>query len=485
VNDLDEEALGRAAARGGVWGVAAETSSRAAQSIVFFVLAGFLTPAQFGMAAVAFVCVQVTSSLTYAGLGAAVQVLGPDERRDRTAVGMALAMGGTGAVLLALLAGPICDAFGVPAATGLVRLVGLALPLAQTSEVVSALLARDLRFDITGKAVIVGSVVSAAAGLGLAAAGAGAGALVAQGVVQPGVRLLVLLVARPAYLRVALHPDQVRRIWRIGRELLLGNVFETAATNVDNVVVGSVAGAAALGAYGFAYNLTALPLFVVALAVSRVALPVYARLHDRPEAVGPAFLKAVELTAWLTALPLGFLAVAGPEVLHVLFGTKWDLVADALRLLALHGWLRAVETASGSVLIAVGQPGLTRRVQQWQLVVAAALLVPLVHLGGTFGAAAAVTTAVALGTSYSLVQSTRRTGAGRGRLLLRMAEAAVGGCAGGAVGLLVLDRLTGLPALALALLAATAVWTGAFTLFRRPTVRRAVRLLRAGAPRPR
>jgi O-antigen/teichoic acid export membrane protein len=477
VSELDEDALGRAAARGGVWGVAAETSSRAAQSIVFFVLAGFLTPAQFGAAAIAFICVQVTNSLTYAGLGAAVQVLGPDGRRDRTAVGMALVMGGTGAAALALLAGPICDAFGEPQAAGLVRLVGLALPLAQTSEVVSALLARDLHFDITGKAVIVGSVVSAAAGLSLAAAGLGAGALVAQGVVQPGVRLLVLLAARPAYLRVALHRDQVLTIWHVGRELLLGSVFETAATNVDNIVVGAVAGATALGAYGFGYNLTALPLFVVALAVSRVALPVYARLRDRPDAVGPAFLNAVEMTAWLTALPLGFLAVAGPEALHVLFGTKWDLIADALRLLALHGWLRAVESASGSVLVAVGEARLTRRVQQWQLLVAAALLVPLVHLAGAFGAAAAITAAVALGTSYSLFQSTRRTGASRRLVLLRMGESAVGGCAGGAVGLVVLGTLDGIPSLVLALVVATAAWLGVFTLLRAATVRRAVRLL--------
>src|SRR4051794_24485388 len=143
--DVGDVELGRAAARGGVWSVAGEVSSRAAQSIVFFVLAGFLTPAEFGTAAVAFVCVQIANSLTYAGLGQAVQVLGEDTRRDRTAVGMGLTFGLTGAALLAVLAGPVCDLLSVPEAANLVRLVGLALPLAQTSEVLAALLARDLR----------------------------------------------------------------------------------------------------------------------------------------------------------------------------------------------------------------------------------------------------------------------------------------------------------------------------------------------------
>src|SRR5690349_19521323 len=147
--EITEVDLGRAAARGGVWSVAGEASSRVAQFLVFFTLAGFLSPAEFGLAAVAFFCVQIANSLTYAGLGQAVQVLGPDEHRDRTAVGMGLAFGFGGAAVLAVVAGPLCDSLNAPGAVNLVRVVGLALPLAQSAEVLAALLARDLRFRTT------------------------------------------------------------------------------------------------------------------------------------------------------------------------------------------------------------------------------------------------------------------------------------------------------------------------------------------------
>ncbi|MDX6266874.1 MAG: hypothetical protein QOD70_1614, partial [Frankiales bacterium] len=292
--EITGDDLGRAAARGGVWSVSGEISTRVSQSIVFFVLAGFLSPAEFGAAAVAFVCVQVANSLTYAGLGQAVQVLGRDDRRDRTAVGMGLVLSGTGTAALVLLAGPLCDALGAPSAVGLVRLVALALPLGQTSEVLAAMLARDLRFRTTGTAVIVGAIVSAVSGLTLAVLGVGAKALVAQAVIQPAIRLLWLVAARPAAIRPLLDPRKVIEIWRIGRELLLGSLFETGAANIDNIVVSAIAGAAALGAYGFGYNLTALPMYVVGVAVSRVALPVYGRLRDRPDTIGPAFQQAIE-----------------------------------------------------------------------------------------------------------------------------------------------------------------------------------------------
>ena len=478
MTDVAETALGRVAARGGLWGVAAEASTRASQSLCFFVLAGVLSPRQFGAAAIAFVAVQVTNSLTYAGVGAAVQVLGPDTRRDRTAVAMAFLMGTVGALILAGIAGPLCQVLGAPGAVNLVRLVALALPLAQTSEVMSALLDRELRFRTTGMAVVLASVISAAAGLTLAATGAGAAALVAQVVVQAGARALLLAVARPALLRVALHRQEITQLWTAGKELLVGQVFATASGNVDNIVVSALAGQAALGGYGFAFNLTTLPFFLVGLAVGRVTLPIYAALRARLEPVKPTFLTAVEVTAWLAALPLGFLAVAGPDALVVIFGHKWDLVSGALRLLALHGWLRTVESTSGSVLIALGQAGVIRRVHQWQLAGVLVLLVPLVLADGPLGAAVAVSTAVAFGTSYSLRKAAHQTGSPLRPLFARLAEAAVAGASGGAAGLVVLDLVGGGTGLALGLLAAVVTWLVLYLLLRRGSVLRGLRMLR-------
>ena len=475
---MSELDLGRAAARGGIWTVTGEATSRVAAAVVFFTLATFLTPAEFGLAAIAFFCVQIANSLTYAGLGQAVQVLGEDEARDRTAVGMGLAFGASGGLALALLAGPLCDALGAPGAVNLVRFVGLALPLGQTAEVLSSLLARDLRFPVTGSAIIAGAIGSSTIGVALAAAGAGPVALVAQSVLQHAIRLCWLVVARPRNFRPLLVRSKVREIWRIGRELLLSGLFETSAANIDNIVVSAVAGAAALGAYGFGYNLTALPLYVVGMAVSRVALPVYGRLRSRPGSIGPAFAQAIEVTTWLTALPLGFIAVAGPDALQVLFGSKWQAIDQAIRLLALHGWMRATETASTAVLVAVGEAATTRRVQQWQLLLAAALLVPLVEWRGAFGAALAILLAVTFGTAYSLQQSTRRTGAARLTVARRLLEGAAAGTAGGVAGLVVLRQVGGYAGLAAGLGAAVAAWLVCLAVLRQPTLRLALQVLR-------
>jgi O-antigen/teichoic acid export membrane protein len=118
-------------------------------------------------------------------------------------------------------------------------------------------------------------------------------------------------------------------------------------------------------------------------------------------------------------------------------------------------------------------------VQQWQLALAAVLLVPLVHWRGPLGAALAIVIAVTVGTTYSLTKSTRRTGASRSLLLARLLEGAAAGVAGGEVGLMVLRNVPGGPGLALALGAAVLTWLVCLSVFRRPTIRLAVRMFRS------
>lgn len=468
-----DEQLSRTATRGGFWGLGAELSSRLSQGACFFFLASVLSPGQFGSAAIAFVAAQVATALTYAGLGTAVQVLGPDLRRDRTAVGLALVSGAFAALVLTASAAPICDLMNAPDATNLVRLVALVVPLLQLCEVLANLLDRELRFRTTSGATIIGSVLSAVVGLSLAATGAGAIALIAQGVVQQAGRLLVLIAARPGNLRPALHRAEARQIWGTGRELLVSTVFGTASSNVDNVTVSAIAGPAALGGYGFVFNLTGLPYFLVGLAVSRVSLPIYGALRAQAKPLRGAFMTALEVTAWLGALPLGFLAVAGPEALVTIFGHKWDPVGNALRLLALASWLRTVETTSATVLIASGEASTVRRVQQWQLAVVLVLLVPLVYADGATGAGLAVLVALVIGTAYSLLRALRHTTAQVRPAVLRLLEGLLGGAAAGTAGFVALRAGHGALSLPLSLLAAVLSWALVFALVRPQTVRQA------------
>jgi PST family polysaccharide transporter len=472
-----ERSPGRAAARGGGLSMLGELGQRTAQTVTFFVLAGVLSPREFGLAAVAFLAVQVANSVTYAGFGYAVQALGEDVRRDRTAVTLAWLSGSAGAAAMVLLAGPLCDLVQAPQAVGLVRLVAVSLPITQAAEVVGALLDRDFRFGTTATAMLVGSLLSLVFGVTLAVAGAGPVALIAQTLVLQTVRLVVLTARRRSSLHLGLHRAEARELWQLGRQLLVTTVFTTAYSNADNATVGYVAGPAPLGAYGFVFNLTNLPFFLVGMALNRVFLPTYARLLRAGQPLAGSYRAAVTAISCLAALPLGFLLLAGPPALEVIFGPKWTAAYGALRVLAFYAWMRTVAGASAPLFTALHRVRVLRRIQQWQLVGLLVLVYPLTWAWSTTGTAVAVTAPTVAGTLVVVRQSLRATAGSTAAASAGIALGAAAGVAGGWSALLLLGAHPSLPGLIAALLVDTLVWSAALLLLGGRDVRQRARRL--------
>lgn len=463
----------RAAARGGVWTVAAEASHRLSAMVTLVTLAGLLTTRQFGLASVAFLTIVIVNSLTYAGFGPAVQALGANERRDRTAVTLGVLCGIGGAAVIWLLADVVAAAVRAPEAAPLIRLIALSLPLTQYGEVTNALLERDLRFRGPCLAQVVASVCSCAAGIGWALAGGGAEALVLQAMVQQVVRALLVGVQRPSTLRPGFDRRGARELWGVGRQVMGSGIFGTAFTNLDNSVVARVTGPVGLGGYAFAYSLTNVPYFLIGIGSVRVLLPFYRRLLAEGRRLDAAFRSAFAAVVWAAALPGGFLAVAGPAALGVVFGDKWSAFDSTLVALAGYGWLRTVAATAEPALVASGRAATQRRVLQYQLALMLVLVVPGAVLGGTLGAALAVTVALGAGTVVLLSAASEVSGVRRGSLARSAAEAAVAGTLAGLPALAVLHALPSVSGLAAALLVCCAAWA-LLLLLREPTLVRAL-----------
>ena len=408
-----------------------DAAGRVSQAVVFFLLASEISPRRFGYAAVAFLAAQVTHSVSYAGIGAAVQALGPDRIRDRTAVSFAFLSGTAAGAALVLLAPLICGALHTAPAPGLVRLVALSLPFGQVGDVQTALLERSGLFVRPAVAGYVAAAVALAVGVALVQSGAGPIALVVQWLLLQSVRVLVLSASRIGRVRPGWSTPAARELWHVGRHLLawgfLGNVY----LNLDNATVGAVSGPAALGGYGFVYNLANVPYYLVSSAASRVMLPLYAERLRRKESLGGQHEITIAATALIAGLPLGYLAIAGPAALVVVFGHKWDYVAVTLQILSFCAWCRTLNMAISPALIASGHERYLARAQWLLTGLMVLLVVPLTFAFGTIGTAVAVTVPQLLVLLGMLGFSARITGAHSSRLASLVTVGAGVGALGG------------------------------------------------------
>jgi O-antigen/teichoic acid export membrane protein len=138
-----------------------------------------------------------------------------------------------------------------------------------------------------------------------------------------------------------------------------------AGRNVDNLILGIVAGATGLAFYNRAFRLIGMPQESINGPLTRIALPLLAQLRDRPAEFVRAF-RHFNLTSMTLGLPaVTFLLVSTPGIVAIIFGSQWTPVVPLLRGLGLLGLLGTFLFSTGWVYVAMGN---VQRQLRWETV---------------------------------------------------------------------------------------------------------------------
>lgn len=400
--------LGRRVVSGGLWLLGSHTVAMVTSFTGTLVLAALLVPADFGVFTAAFFAVSaVTVGLSF-GLSELILVSPPE--RDPASLAFALVVGVSSAVLLAALAPTVAGLLGEPAATPLIWGLVPVVIARRWAEVRQGILERELRFRRTGSVRILGAVLGTGVAIGLGMLRRDAWALVSQVVIMEVVPALLLTIGGTGAKRPIFSIRGLRSVARSGREFLGNSLVVFAYNNLDDAAVVRLLGSTALGLYSFAYQLSNAPTYVFTRAASRVLLPALRTSRLRGGGWEGIYLPAVRVLAAITGTIMFAFAIHGPAVLDVLYRGRWSGAYDVIRVLAAYGLFRSVASTSGTVFIASGDPGLVRRIAQWQTLVMLILLVPALELGGVTGAAVAVTGPLVGAAFYALLRSARLVG---------------------------------------------------------------------------
>jgi PST family polysaccharide transporter len=236
-------------------------------------------------------------------------------------------------------------------------LLALPLPLIGAGGVVQGLLTRRRAYRVLAGRAIIGQGLGTAAGIAAALGGAGAWAPVLQQFVTSTVGALALM------LRAGWRPGAVWRwqpvcaLLRVGGPLTASTLVLTARYRLFALLLGSTAGAAALGETHMAFRLVDTVRELCSTALWRLMLPVLSeRQHDLPNL--RAAVDRLLGRCSTVMLPLcGAMALCLPTVVHRLLGPAWSASAVAAEpLIALMALLMLMFPA-GVAVVARGQAG--------------------------------------------------------------------------------------------------------------------------------
>jgi O-antigen/teichoic acid export membrane protein len=350
-----EATLGTRTMRGMVWAYGSYAGGRVLVLISTVILARLLSPADFGLVALALTFMVFLDTVRDLGLGQALIVAPEEDLRERaqTVFGWSLLLGAALSLATAALAPAAGAFFGASGLTPLLAVLGLNFVVRSLGTTHYELARRALDFRSRTIAETADVTIRGTLGIALALLGFGAWSLVLAYLVG-SVGFVVAI-----WLRVRFRPvwrltrDHLRELVTFGGTLTLVDIGQAFAHEIDYLFIGRVLGVASLGIYSIGFRLPELLIVNLAIVAGNVLFPAYSML-DR-ERLREAFLTSLRYTALLVGpMAVGLALLAKPVVL-VLFGAKWSGAVPVMQILAAYAVVVTLNVPAGTVYKVTGR----------------------------------------------------------------------------------------------------------------------------------
>jgi O-antigen/teichoic acid export membrane protein len=304
----------------------------------------FLQPSDYGLAALALLCLSMTTYFTQLGVGRAIiQKPGITDGNIRAAFTLSVATGVAGFVILAALSPILGRYFREPRLPAVIVVFGLNLIFQSLGGVSSSLLRREFRIRDLAICDFLGYAISTfGIGLPMAMHGFGVWALVAGNVTQPPIVAVAYFIARPHPIRPTLKHEDYARITGFSAKASFTTIIEAVGGSMDMIVMGRILSPLAIGLYNRSLTLSMQPVYNISTGLTRVFHPTVARAAERSREECLNILTATERQLMSLIFPLCVgAAIAAPIIVPVVFGKQWISAVPVYQALCIGGALDA------------------------------------------------------------------------------------------------------------------------------------------------
>ena len=347
------------------------------------VMARLLSPAAFGLVALAGVILRFGVYFAKMGMERAI-IQKPDltERDVRAAFTSSALLGAFFAGLLVAGAPLAAGIVQQPEVVPVVRALALGIFFSGVNGTAMSLLHRAMRFRALA-AFEMASFLISYLGLGLVLAwqGFGVWALVAATLGQG----LIMTVLAYGAVRHTLRPlfswEAYRPLLAYGSRMSAISFVEFVTQSLDTLLIGRLLGPAALGIYTRGGLLIGLPVYLLSSNIAKVVFPSFSQVQANRARLREVYLSSITLVAMLVTPVCAGAAVAAPEIVRVMLGEKWLAAVPILQVISITYVLSAVTMFAGVVCDATAALGRKLLLT----LVSLAALAGLLYVGSRFG----------------------------------------------------------------------------------------------------
>lgn len=417
--DSGTKSLTGSAIQGLVWGIGGKAGLILSNLLVLMVLSRLLTPAEFGLYAIAYLFIDFSFAIAHSGFGIAMVQQKDLKSSELDACFTAFVLVGLAfSAILMALSGPLETSLDMPGLGRVLIAVAIAIPAKLAAGFYGLCLQREVKLKAYQNVQTLPTIFAGlAVTIPTALLGWGVWSLII------GYAVAVLIEYVMAYWASGARPQptralgQLRHMMRTGSATLTNRLIVFAGENFDKMAIASLIGGASLGLYNRATSLVFLPTKLLGLPIESVFLSMFAKLQNEKHRIARLLERTIEFQTVLL-IPAGIgLALASPLLIRVVLGGQWLEAIPVAQVLFLVTFARLGYIPSEMAAISIGKAwGATGR--QFAFTFAMFVGATVASRGGLVWIAAGVAGARLLFYALSLRFVTREFGLSRSAILV-------------------------------------------------------------------
>ena len=339
------------------WTAGARFGSQIITWAITLLIIRLLSPEDYGLMAMATVCIAFMLMVSEAGLmPALVQRQEINETVLRQAFGIVIVMNLGLMIILNLLAPMIAGFFAEERLIKILQVLSLSFLFFAIQTIPEVILQRELKFKNLALVEFLVGVSSSVLTLILAFAEYGIWALVYGYIFSGLFRALALNLTAPFYKLPIFSLQGMKSLLFFGGTISVSRILWFFFTQIDIVIVGRLIGKEALGFYSVAMHLASLPVQKVSAIVNQVTFPVFSRIQHERESIRSYVIKGIRALSFVAFPILWGISSIANEFVMLFLGQKWQQVILPLQLLPLMLPLRMIINFLPTAIDALGRP---------------------------------------------------------------------------------------------------------------------------------
>ena len=341
-----------------IWKFAERISAQVVTFVVSIILARMLMPEDYGLITLVTIFITFANCIVTNGFGSSlIQKKDADNLDFSTVLYFQTAF----SILLyfiLFISAPIIAKFfgqGYDLLVPVLRVLGIRIPLTAINNVQQAYVGKKMIFRKFFFSTIVGTVISAVAGIYMAYAGYGVWALVGQYLTNTFISTVILAFTIKWKPELKFSWTRLKDLFRYGWKLLVAGIIAEFYNELRSFVIGKLYTSADLAYFDRGKQIPNIIVTNINTSISNVLFPAISNAQNNINDVKAIMRRSIKTSSYIMC-PLMFgLAVVAEPLISLLLTDKWLPCVPYLQIYCISFCFEPIQTANLQAIKAVGR----------------------------------------------------------------------------------------------------------------------------------